>query len=96
MARDTLHTFVCDTLIYVKAQKRNLTVALPAELIRDAKVLAAKRSMSLNAWIYESLDRAVRFGDNHIAAGERILEASEKGVLKMPKRKWKRSELYDL
>lgn len=52
--------------------------------------------MSINAWIQQELDRAVHFGDRYMAAGEKILEASGKGVLRMPKRKWSRSELYDV
>ncbi len=86
--------FVCVTLKYVKAQKRNVTIALPTELVRDAKALAAKKGISLNAWIHENLDRAVRFGENYISAGEQFLNASKEGLYRVPKRKWSRDELY--
>jgi hypothetical protein len=85
---------VCATLKYVKTQKRNVTIALPTELVREAKALAAKRGVSLNAWIHESLDRAVRFGDNYIAAGEKFLNASKEGLYRVPKGKWSRDEIY--
>ena len=88
------HIFVCATLKHVKAQKRNVTIALPTELVRDAKALAAKRGMSLNAWIHENLDRAVRFGDDYIAAGEKFLNASKEGLYRAPKGKWSRDEIY--
>ncbi len=86
--------FVCDTLKCVKTQKRNVTVVLPTELIREAKALASKRGISLNAWIQESLDRSARFGDGYIAAGEKFLNASKDGLYKMPKKKWSRAELH--
>lgn len=85
---------MCVTLKHVKAQKRNVTIALPTELVRDAKALAAKQGISLNAWIHENLDRAVRFGDNYITAGEKFLHASKDGLYKVPKGKWNRDELY--
>ena len=87
---------MCVTLAYVKtAIKRNLTLSLPAELIRDAKAQAAQSNMSLNAWVQHALDHSLRFDRSYIAAGEKILEAAEKHTLKIPKRKWTRAELYD-
>jgi hypothetical protein len=87
---------VCVTLKCVKTlKKRNLTLNLPTDLIRDAKIQAAERNMSLNAWIQEALDHTMRFDRGYIAAGEKILEASEKGALKMPTKKWTRAELYE-
>lgn len=85
---------MCVTLKCVKSQKRNVTIALPTELVRDAKALAAKRGISLNAWIHENLDRAVRFGDNYIAAGEKFINASKEGLYRAPKGKWSRDEIY--
>jgi hypothetical protein len=90
-----LHTFVCNTLDYVKTvKKRNLTLNLPADLIREAKVQAAERNMSLNAWIQEAIDHTMRFKRDRIAAGEKFLNASSNGLLKLPRRRLKREELY--
>jgi len=88
---------VCDTLNCVKSAKakRNLTLNLPVDLIREAKVQAAQRNMSLNAWIQEAIDHTMRFRPSRILAGEKILEAAEKRVLKMPKKKLTRAELYE-
>jgi hypothetical protein len=87
---------MCSTLKYVKTvKKRNLTLNLPADLIRDAKVQAAERNMSLNAWIQEAIDHTMRFKRNYLASGEKILEAAENRVLKMPKKKLARAELYE-
>jgi hypothetical protein len=78
----------------VKTQKRNVTITLPTELVRQVKALAAKQGVSLNAWIFESLDRAVRFGDNYVAAGEKFVNASKEGLYRVPKGKWSRDGLY--
>ena len=87
---------MCSTLKYVKLiKKRNLTLNLPADLIREAKVRAAERNMSLNAWIQEAIDHTMRFKRSYIASGQKILEAAENRVLKMPKKKMARAELYE-
>jgi len=76
-------------------KKRNLTLNLPADLILEAKVHAAERNMSLNAWIQEAIDHTMRFKRTYIASGQKILEAAENRVLKMPKKKLTRAELYE-
>ena len=95
LLRFPLHIFMCSTLKYVKTvKKRNLTLNLPADLIRDAKVQAAERNMSLNAWIQEAIDHTMRFKRDRIAAGEKFLNASSNGLLKLPRRRLRREELY--
>jgi len=88
---------MCDTLNCVKPAKtkRNLTLNLPVDLIREAKVEAARRNMSLNAWIQEAIDHTMRFRRDRIAAGEKFLNASREGLLKLPRKRLKREELYD-
>jgi hypothetical protein len=87
---------MCVTLNYVKpGKKRNLTLSLPVDLIRAAKVQAAQNDMSLNAWVQQAIDQSTRFNRGYIAAGEKILDAAEKHTLKIPKKKWTRAELYD-
>ena len=94
-ANQKLHRFVCVTLRCVNnGKKRNITLSLPAELIRKAKVEAAGRNLSLNAWIQNAIDHTLRFDHGYIAAGERILAASEKGLFKMPKKRLTRAEIY--
>jgi hypothetical protein len=80
----------------VKAvKKRNLTLRLSADLIRQAKVNATERNMSLNAWIQEAIDHTMRFRRDSIAAGEKLLNASSKGLLKLPRKRLKREDLYN-
>jgi len=85
---------VCDTLNCVKPAKRNLTLSLPSDLIRDAKVRAAERGMSLNAWIQQALDRTLRFDRDYVAAGEKFLNASTKGLYSLSKKRGKREDLH--
>ena len=95
--RSAFHIFMCATLNCVKAvkTKRNLTLNLPVDLIREANVQAAERNMSLNAWIQEAIDHTMRFTRDRIAAGEQFLNASREGLLKLPRKRLKREELYD-
>lgn len=72
--------------------KRNLTLSLPEDLIRSAKVLAAQRGTSLNAMVRDSLERLVSSQDDYRAAVERILA---RGALFRSTRKVSREELYD-
>ena len=76
-----------------QGNKKNLTVALPAELIRDVKVIAAKRGTSLNAMVRESLQRIVNSEDEYAAAAMRFINSPVKYKLKS--KKWLRSELYE-
>ncbi|HKW99585.1 MAG TPA: toxin-antitoxin system HicB family antitoxin [Bryobacteraceae bacterium] len=75
--------------------KRNLTLSLPATLIRTAKVQAAEHNMSLNAWVEAAMNQTILFRRDHIAAGEKFLQASERGLYKLPRKRWRREELYD-
>ena len=74
--------------------KKNLTLSLPPELIRSAKVYAAKRDTSINALVRESLEKLVGTEDQYQAALRRILAASRKGLYRT-KKKFTRAELYD-
>ncbi len=75
--------------------KKNPTLSLPAELIRGAKVLAAKRGTSINALMKESLQQRVRSEDEQAAALRRILSASRKSLYRLKLRKGTlRSQIY--
>ena len=79
----------------MKEKRRNLTLSLPADLIRNAKILAAKRQTSVNALVKENLGKMIQAEDEYHAAGQRILAAAEKGLYRIRRAKWKRSELYE-
>jgi predicted transcriptional regulator len=79
----------------VQGRKRNITLSLPPELVRDAKVLAAKQNTSMNALVRESLERIVQAEDEYERAAQRIVAAAERGLYRLPKLKWRRSDLYE-
>jgi plasmid stability protein len=58
---------------------KNLTLHLPAELIRKTKVYAAQRDTSINSVVKELLEQVVSAEDRVRAAGARILEIAENG-----------------
>ncbi len=75
---------------------RNLTIALPAELVRAARVFAAERDTTLNALLREMLeDRLSREGRMR-AAVERMLDIAQRGPLShVDPRSFRREELYE-
>ena len=79
----------------MQARKRNITLSLPPELVQHAKILAAKRNTSVNALVRESLERIVKSEDEYEAAAKRIMAAAETGLYRLPKAKWRRSDLYE-
>lgn len=59
--------------------RQNVTLALPRELLQEAKVLAAQRGTSLSALMVESLKRALRDGERFEEAGRRIKKRLHRG-----------------
>lgn len=55
--------------------KRNLTVQLDDEVIRDAKVLAARRGTSVSTMVAAELERLVAADDRYEEARERAQRA---------------------
>lgn len=79
----------------MQGRKRNITLSLPPELLRRAKILAAQRNTSVNALVKESLEGIVQAEDEHEAAAKRIMAAAEKELYRLQKPKWRRSDLYE-
>lgn len=75
---------------------RNVTIQLDEDLVRDAKVLAAERGMSLSAMMAQEIRErlAARARREHArqVALESMAEAAEAGR-KAPR--WTRAELYE-
>ena len=65
-------------MLYVE-QARNLTLHLPADLIRRTKVYAAQRDTSINQLVRELLEETVSDHGRIREAGARILEIAENG-----------------
>lgn len=78
------------------AVTRNLTLSMPDELVRQAKVLAAQRDMSVSALVAELLAQVV--GDSvsyeQAWADEEALMASGVGM-RVGEVSWSRDELHD-
>jgi plasmid stability protein len=60
-------------------QVKNLTLRLPADLIRKSKVYAAQRDTSINTIVKELLEQVVSGEDKVRAAGARILAIARRG-----------------
>ena len=73
--------------------KVNLTVQLESDVVRRARVLAARRGTSVSALVARELDALVDRDERYEAARDRAVElmrtAKDRGG-----RRWSRSDLY--
>lgn len=60
-------------------ENRNITLSLPEEVLREAKVLAARRGTSVSALLTGTLVDLVERESGYAAAKERSLAVFEKG-----------------
>jgi hypothetical protein len=74
--------------------KRNLTLQLDEEVIRRARIVAAKRGTSVSALAARELDRLT---DEDARYEEALRRADELMALATPRggRSWERTELHD-
>jgi hypothetical protein len=74
--------------------KRNLTVQLEEEVIRQARIMAAKRGTSVSGLVAHELEELVaqdaRYEEARRRAEEIMAEAAPRGG-----RTWRRDELHD-
>ena len=61
------------------SNRQNVTLALPRQLLREAKVVAAQRGTSLSALMVEGLERAVRDEEGYEQARRRIKRRLRRG-----------------
>jgi len=73
--------------------KTNLTVQLDAEVVRRAKVVAARRGTSVSALVARRLDELVAEDERYEAARQRAVELMDQ-VKPHGGRNWTRDELY--
>ena len=77
-------------------ETRNVTITLPADLVRAARIFAAERDTTLNALIREMLQDRVNKEGRTRAAVERMLEIAEQGPLShVDPRSFRREDLYE-
>lgn len=74
--------------------KRNLTVQLDEDVIRRAKVLAAKRGTSVSALVAQELDRLVAEDERYEAAWRQARRAMGDAAPRGGRR-WGRDELHE-
>lgn len=74
---------------------RNITLSMPEDLIRRAKVESARRDLSISALIRQSLEHELRARDQTIKAGRRFLTLARRSPIEMPKALWKREDLHE-
>ena len=60
-------------------ETQNITLSLPRTLLRKAKVVAAKRQISVSALVAGTLEEVVREDDEYDAAIERALARVRRG-----------------
>lgn len=59
--------------------RRNITLSLPRDLIKESKVLAARKDMSLSELMRSALERRIREETGYDRAGKRQAGLLERG-----------------
>jgi len=78
-------------------QRQNITLSLPKELIKKAKIVAIKKDTSLSNLMRQVLEEVVEKEEGYESAMKRHLEILEEGVDFRLKGKipWTREELHE-
>ena len=84
----------CSTQYPVVMAKRNLTIQLDEAIIRQAKVVAARRGLSLSALVAQQLTQLAEADERYERARAVALEALA-GTTAGGAPAWRREELYD-
>jgi hypothetical protein len=75
--------------------KQNLTITLDRELVRKAKILAARRDTSISGLIAAQIEALIRADDTYGAARRQALELLDRGFPLGGAGSIKRADLYD-
>jgi plasmid stability protein len=73
---------------------RNITLSLPDELIRRAKIVAAERDTSISAMVASILRQFVGDADDYEQMWEREEAAMAVGVLEIGSVDWSRDDVH--
>lgn len=73
---------------------RNLTISLPDDLVRRAKVLAAERDTSVSAIVRDLLAREVGAPGDYDAVWAQEEQLMDEGILSVGEITWDRDELH--
>ncbi len=87
----------CATLIFVKEETRNITLALPRDVLRKAKMIAARRDTSISGLLTSYLREVIDEDDEYDRAMKRQIltmkNAKRRGLTGRPT--WTRDELHE-
>lgn len=87
----------CATLIYVKEETRNITLAIPRDVLRKAKLIAVRRDTSVSGLLTSYLREVVDEDEEYARAMKRQIKAMKKakrlGLTGRPT--WTREELHE-
>ena len=77
--------------------KQNITLSFPEELLRQVKVIAAKRGTSVSALLTEKLEQIVLEADDYEQARRKAMALMDKGfeLGTHGKITWTRDELHE-
>lgn len=79
-------------------ERQNITLSVPKDLLRKAKITAAERGTSVTALVIELLREEMELEREYSEAQKRELETMEGGLdyrIPPPGRRWHRSDLHD-
>ena len=77
-------------------ENRNVTISLPAELVRAARMFAAERDTTLNALLREMLQDRLNKEGRMRSAVERMLDIADHGPWShVDPKSFRRDDLYD-
>jgi predicted transcriptional regulator len=76
---------------------QNVTLSIPKDILRKAKIIAVKRDTSLSALLTQALEEMVAHDDSYAEARSRHLSQLEKGfdLGTHGRITWKRDELHE-
>lgn len=75
---------------------RNITLALPRDLVRRVKVIAAERDTSISALMRGLLEELVRREDDYDRVWAREVELMREGLdMRVGEIRWTRDEVHD-
>ena len=80
MHSDERSTYNCAALYYVPIMKSNITLKLDADLLREARVLAAEEDTSISAMLAAKLEQIVRDRKTYQRARKRALARLREGM----------------
>lgn len=75
---------------------RNITLSLPEDLVRRARILAAERDTSVSSLVMELLEQELAITDDYDELWAQEMELMASGsALKVGTIKWSRDDLHD-